>query len=174
MATIATIGTYTLLDDGTVLNKFGKQMKQQLRNGYNSVMLYIDKKPTRCNIHRLIALNFIENPENKPCVNHINGVKTDNRVSNLEWVTPSENTQHAFDTKLCENVGFNRFKNSKREREKQSVACGGKTIRLLSPEGVTHIVQNLREFCREHNLTRPLVRRLLTGTRQQHKNWRLA
>jgi hypothetical protein len=51
-------------------------------------------------IHRIVAETFLENINNKSCINHINGDKTDNRVNNLEWCTQSENMLHAYKTKL--------------------------------------------------------------------------
>jgi len=69
-------------------------------HGYKALRLMLNKKSKMQFIHRLIALAYIENPNNKPCVNHIDGNKLNNDISNLEWVTYSENNKHAFDTGL--------------------------------------------------------------------------
>ena len=67
---------------------------------YYNVILCKNKLHKGISIHRLVALNFIPNPTNKKQVNHINGVKTDNRVENLEWTTASENIKHSYEMNL--------------------------------------------------------------------------
>jgi hypothetical protein len=71
--------------------------------GYLYVGISVNNKKANLNVHRLVAKAFIPNPDNKPQVNHIDGNKTNNVVSNLEWATISENTLHAYKTKLIKN-----------------------------------------------------------------------
>ena len=68
--------------------------------GYYLVTLCYKGKQKNKFIHRLLAEHFIDNPENKPVVNHIDGVKTNNNLSNLEWCTVKENSQHAVNLGL--------------------------------------------------------------------------
>ena len=66
-------------------------------HGYAKVELFNNNKRYYKQIHRLVAETFIPNPDNKTQVNHKNGIKTDNRVENLEWCTQSENVKHTYD-----------------------------------------------------------------------------
>jgi len=65
--------------------------------GYLHVILQKEGARQTISVHQIIARTFIPNPENKPTVNHKNGIKKDNRVENLEWATHSENERHKFD-----------------------------------------------------------------------------
>ena len=69
-------------------------LKPYITEGYLSVLLFTNKKRKHYNIHRLLAIHFISNPENKPCVDHVNRVRTDNRIENLRWATYCENNQN--------------------------------------------------------------------------------
>lgn len=74
----------------------GKSLKVELmQDGYCRIVLMKESKRRRYMCHRLVAETFIPNPDNKPFVNHIDGNKSNNCVSNLEWCTQSENEQHS-------------------------------------------------------------------------------
>ena len=79
-------------------NKFLSPSKS--KRGYLHIVLIKDKKRYDYRVHRLIAMTFVENPENKEQVNHIDGNKLNNNVSNLEWVTRLENIHHAYNAGL--------------------------------------------------------------------------
>lgn len=93
---------YEVSSLGRVRNiKTGRVLRLGITNkGYQQVGLYLNGKNKFQLIHRLVASAFIPNPECMSNINHINGIKTDNRVENLEWVTVSENIKHAYKTGL--------------------------------------------------------------------------
>ena len=112
-------------------------------DGYISTVLTKNGKQYYKYLHRLTAEAFIKNKHNKPQVNHINGIKGDNRAENLEWVTPAENIRHAIDTGL--------LKYKKKEKEiKNSKYSLGEEVNgsKLTPEEVIEIrvLWELREF----------------------------
>ena len=79
-------------------NSAGRIKKLKLRkdkDGYSTVWLYGNGAKLK-KVHRLVAETFIPNPDNKPQINHKNGIKSDNFVSNLEWVSAKENLQHSY------------------------------------------------------------------------------
>ena len=96
--------TYIVCKDGSIFNtkhnKFKKLKPIKQKNGYYLVHLHLNGKSYYRWLHRIVAECFLENPENKPEVNHKNGIKSDNYVDNLEWVSSKENIEHAFRTNI--------------------------------------------------------------------------
>lgn len=108
-------------------------------------------------MHIIVASMFVPNPENKPQVNHKNGIKTDFSISNLEWCTPSENTAHAF-------------KNNLRIPKKGS----GKPLAKLRESDVILIKERLKsgdyhkDIARDYGVQRTLISGINQGKRWKH------
>lgn len=83
---------YMISNFGRVKNNKNRILKTSThRDGYKQIGLRKNKKPYERKIHRLVAIAFVPNPENKPTVNHIDEDRTNNQVDNLEWMTVKEN-----------------------------------------------------------------------------------
>lgn len=103
--------------------------------GYYVVVLSKNRTRKTFTVHRLVAIAFIDNPDNKGSVNHINGIKTDNDINNLEWTTHKENMRHGWDTGLI-TPSYNN-KNGNAQGEKHHGA-------KLTEEDVRFILDNIR------------------------------
>lgn len=108
---------------GNVKNLYGRVLRLNDNNrGYYKCSIYSV-------VHRLVAQTFIENPENKPLVNHKNGLKKDNRAENLEWATYSENFIHAIATGLNPN---GKGANNPRSKKIQQIDLDGRIVRVFN------------------------------------------
>lgn len=94
---ISSNNNYLVSNTGKI-RRVDSTVDHSIRNkkGYLVTDLYSGGKRTTVRVHRLVAEEFIPNPDNKPCINHIDGNKHNNEVSNLEWVTKKENSMHAW------------------------------------------------------------------------------
>jgi len=128
------------------------------RQGYGRVLLTKDRKSKTVFIHRLIALTFIPNPQEKKEVNHKNGIKMDNTVDNLEWCTPSENVKHAHRTGLLTTIMGEKHYKSKLSEEDV------KKIRHDYAMGHT----SHKKLAKEYNLNQKSIWAILHRTSWKH------
>lgn len=122
------VNQYKIL--GTKINRLGYKEVALTKNGKTKTLL----------LHRLIALHFIDNPKNYPCVNHKNGIKTDNRLENLEWCTRSQNTKHAYENNLGH---FREFANAGIEAMNKYTQYI--SVKLIAPNGKELSFPNTKE-----------------------------
>ncbi len=151
---------YLVSKEGIIKNKVtGKTLKQSSNNqGYLRVSLYCEKdnKWIQRKVHRLVAETYLPNPHSKREVNHKDGIKNHNDVSNLEWVTSKENKRHAWDMGLYNSVGENHPQTS------------------LSNETVTDICIKMeqgyrnKEICELFSLQKHIVADIRSGRRWKH------
>lgn len=109
---------FSVSDEGHVYSKRSHKLITLTvsRTGYYTFVTRFNGRSGKCKcfkVHRLVADAFIDNPEDKPMVNHKDGNKLNNHRSNLEWNTASENIRHAYDTGLSKGLSGDDNKNSK-------------------------------------------------------------
>jgi hypothetical protein len=112
-------------------------------------------------VHRAVAMTFISNPDNLPQVNHKDGDKSNNHVSNLEWCTASHNIKHAFSTNLKSLQG---------EKHNQNILTDTKVneIRAKYVAGIGSKPGNVHELCKEYGVARTTISGIVTGRRWKH------
>ena len=124
-----------------------------LAKGYYQVTLYKDNKRKSFQVHRLVAQAFVDNPNNMPQVNHINGNKQDNTFSNLEWCDNSENQKHAWRIGLQKPHYCHGGADKKKrvalldeqgnvEKEFESILSASRYMGMKSPANLSHVLNN--------------------------------
>jgi len=134
-------------------NKTNKILRTRVHKGYRDVCVYKNGKLYNCNIHRLLALTFIPNPENKREIDHIDRNSLNNDISNLRWVSHGENQRNKNKKKNCSSrfkgVSFNTSSKVWRAR----ITIDKKTIHLGSYNTEEEAYEKWKSFIIEKNLT---------------------
>lgn len=149
---------YSVSDLGNVRsNVSGKNLTPALNRNRDYYYISIQQNGKRKNfiLHRLVAYHFVENKFNKPQVNHINGIKSDNSAKNLEWVTPIENIHHAISHGLVPRPTRGSLQPRAKVNEKQVAE-----IRMLEKNGEKH-----RNIAKKYNIGVSTVTHIVNKTR---------
>lgn len=104
---------YLISENGDIFNKkFNRWLNPQASGTlrYKMCSIFIDGKRYRETVHRLVANAFLDNPENLPQINHIDGNKMNNHVDNLEWITGRDNITHQFETGISKGKAYRKIK----------------------------------------------------------------
>ena len=115
---------YLIYRDGRVFSKLSNKFMKPRIERYKYVRLCKNGKRKNVRIHRLIAIHYIDNPENKPCVDHIDGIKTNNNINNLRWVTKIENNNSFRNISKNNKSGFKNISYYKKYWKYQKIIYG--------------------------------------------------
>lgn len=131
-------GLYQISNLGNVksLKRKGSRIERILKpyrskHGYLNVILRINNINKNYQVHRLVMESFVDNPEKKLTVNHLDGIKSNNNLSNLEWNTYSENLKHAFNIGLNSNVGIKNPRSKLNEKQVRIIRSIGNKMKQI-------------------------------------------
>ena len=138
-----------------------KKLKVQTSTGYAKVLIYKDDKSKKLKaVHRIVAETFIPNPDNLPQVNHIDGNKTNNEISNLEWCTNSFNQKHAW------KMGLRVYTKIQEESNKKQLKLTMDEAREIRKRYVPRDRKNgIRALAREFNVTKNVTQAIVHNKR---------
>lgn len=157
----------------SIIKKDGKSnyIKETIRivtfnkYGYLNVTLHKISYHKTYSVHRIVANTFIPNPDNKPQINHKDGIKTNNRACNLEWATPKENIHHAWENGLAESSRLNMS-----ERAKKRIGGLNSKARIVVNRDNGVYYDTVTEAAFSIGMIRQRLNKMLSGTLKNTTN----